>query len=215
MEHRRSEDAPDHHKQSNGLVLQEHLARKDDGQCHRPDQKTKRVCFFKMREEISHALPEIAVAALEPEKLRKLRGTEVERNTRFEPDQNRFRDKVDEHARADGPRNERYRADKQRCARSQRPETHRIAAGQFAQRCSNQQRNGRRHRHRRVSRTTENPEDQSGKEAAIQAGFGREAGEGGVADVGGDQVGREGDRGDGVGSKSSPAAGDRGLEARH
>src|SRR5262249_60055485 len=96
-------DTANHDEQTYRLVLQEYFAQHQHGKRTQPDGQAGRVRFAEVLEEMSHADPETALAALETEELWQLRARQIERHAGLETDQNRFRNEVDDGAGFDQP----------------------------------------------------------------------------------------------------------------
>ena len=90
----------------------------------------------------------------------------------------------------------------------------RVAAGNLAQRRADEQRNGGGDRDGRVPRTAEQPEDQPAKQAGVESRLGRQIGQRGVAQAGGQQIGRERDAGDDVAAQPCLVVGAQPAEGR-
>mgnify|MGYP003694670837 CR=1 FL=1 len=77
------------------------------GERREPERQRRRMRAAESAEEVAHPLPEIAVAAAEPEQLGQLRAREKQRDAALEADQHGFREEVDDRPGADGVGRER------------------------------------------------------------------------------------------------------------
>ena len=144
-----------------------------------------------VREEVAHPLPEIAVAALEPEELRQLRAGQVQGDPGLEAGHDRLGDEAHEAPRAHEPGDERQGGDDQGGGRRECRVACRVAPGEVPERGAHEERDRRGDGDGGVARAAEEPEHEPREEAGVEAGLGREARERGVTDAGRQQVGRE------------------------
>ena len=128
-----------------------------------------------VRDEVGRALPEVSVRPFEAEQLRELRARQVERQPRFEADEDGFGKESDRIAGANEPCRNRDEGHEQRRARGKRGVARGISATQFAHRRDNEQRQCGGGRDDRVLRAAEDPEDQSRKEAGVETRLGWKA----------------------------------------
>ena len=204
IEQGRHHDGADNHEQGHRLVLEVDLAEDQEEQRDPADGERRDVGLTEMGQELPAVLPEVAMRAMDAEQFRQLGAGEEEGHSALEPDHDAFGDEVHDRAGADQPGDERDQRRQQCGGRGERAEPGRVAAGQFAERGSDEERNGRRDGNRRVARTAKEPEDQTGEEACIEACLGRQIGERGVAEPGGEHIRRQRDAGDHVPPQPRP-----------
>ena len=170
------------------------LPRKSTAEGRRAEGEGSGVRLGEVREEVPHPLPEVAVGALEPEQLRKLRAGQVEGDPGLEAGHDRLGDEAHEASGAEGPGPEGHHGHDEGGGGGERGEARRVAAGDVPEGRAHDQRDRGGDRDRGVPRAAEEPEHETGEEAGVQAGLGGQAREGGVADAGGDADTRRGRR---------------------
>src|SRR4029077_4592320 len=110
--HARSRDNPSNDdEQGYRFVLQKTFAQKQHRERTETEQERRHICFSEVRKEITGAFPKIAMRSFEPEKLRQLRAGYKQRDTALEPDEDTFRNEVDDYPCLGQPRDESQSAD--------------------------------------------------------------------------------------------------------
>ena len=168
-----------------------------------------------VREDVPHPLPEVAVAALEAQELGELRAGEVQGHPGLEAGHDRLGNEAHEAPRAQQPGREAERGDEERGGRREHRVAPRVATGEVPEGRADEQRDRGGHGDGRVPRAAEEPEDEPREETGVQARLGREAGERGVAEAGGQQVGGEHEARDEVPAQPLPPVGPQQPQARH
>ena len=113
-------DAGHEDEERHRAVGQQPLAEDEQAQRRRAEREGRGVRLPEVREDVPHPLPEVAVAALEPEELGQLRAGEVQGHPGLEAGHDRLGDEVHEAPRAQQPGHEAERGDEERGGRGER-----------------------------------------------------------------------------------------------
>ena len=200
----RRQDAADHHEERHGLVFERNLAEDEHGQGGSSDRERGGIGFVKVLQEVTAVLPEVAMGAVDAEKLGQLGAREKQRHAALEPDHHALGDEVHDRAGLDEPRDERDERHEQGGAGGQRLNRVVSPPAMLAQRRADEEGDGGGDRDGGVARTAEQPENQPAEQARVESRLRRQVGQRGVAQSGRQEVGRERDAGDDIPAQPRP-----------
>ena len=191
------------------------FAQKQDGQGGGSEQERRQVRFSGVPDENGGFFPEIAVPALDSAEFRQLRAGQIERDSALEAGEHRLRDEVHDRSGAEQARDQRECGHHHRGGGGHGCVARRIAPGDGAEGGSHQQRDRRGDGDGGLPRAGDKPEDEAGEQAGIEPRRRRQAGERGVANAGGHQVGRQRDAGDDIAAQPAGLIAAQPADSRH